>query len=116
MIGGCLACSSVAVTLQVLGCASGSMVIYTMYDATTSFLYDTAIIFQNPECVCAPCRAGVQLSKVEVKFNNLEVSADVNIGNRGMPTVANAFIHTPLVRLPWLHTHAHSALYVPRKL
>lgn len=63
-------------------------------------------------CVCAPCRAGVQLSKVEVKFNNLEVSADVNIGNRGMPTVANAFINTPLVSLTWLHTDARSVMYV----
>jgi hypothetical protein len=53
----------------------------------------------------ASCRAGVQLSKVEVKFNNLEVSADVNIGNRGMPTVANAFINTPLVSLTSLKLH-----------
>lgn len=67
---------------------------------------------QCPVCLCltrwlhCPCccvRAGVELSKVEVKFNNLEVSADVNIGSRGMPTVANAFINAPLVSgICWL--------------
>lgn len=43
------------------------------------------------------CRAGVQLSQVTVAFKDLEVSVDVNIGSRGMPTVANAFINTPRV-------------------
>jgi hypothetical protein len=52
----------------------------------------------GPWAVDGPvCRVGVELSKVEVRFNNLEVSANVNIGSRGMPTVANAFINTPLV-------------------
>jgi hypothetical protein len=53
--------------------------------------------------LCA-CRAGVELSEVEVKYSNLEISADVNVGSRGMPTVANAFINTPLVGVfnPWV--------------
>eukprot|EP00878_Enallax_costatus_P011267 GHUV01011764.1.p1 GENE.GHUV01011764.1~~GHUV01011764.1.p1 ORF type:complete len:605 (+),score=193.45 GHUV01011764.1:122-1936(+) len=41
-------------------------------------------------------RAGVQLSRVEVKYTDVNVSADVLVGSRGMPTVANAFINKPL--------------------
>lgn len=36
---------------------------------------------------------------MEVKYGNLEISADVNVGSRGMPTVANAFLNAPLVGL-----------------
>eukprot|EP00879_Flechtneria_rotunda_P006755 GHRR01007099.1.p1 GENE.GHRR01007099.1~~GHRR01007099.1.p1 ORF type:complete len:1177 (+),score=387.98 GHRR01007099.1:1343-4873(+) len=41
-------------------------------------------------------RAGVQLSQVEVKFTDINISADVRVGSRAMPTVANAFINAPL--------------------
>ena len=37
------------------------------------------------------------MSRVEVKFNDINVSADVLVGSRGMPTVANAFINKPMV-------------------
>lgn len=63
-------------------------------------------------CCVGVCRAGVQLSKVEVRFNNLEVSADVNIGSRGMPTVANAFINTPLVSRQRPHAETETELCV----
>lgn len=43
-------------------------------------------------------RVNVQLSKVEVRFENLHIEADVAIGSQGMPTVANAFINTGKVR------------------
>jgi translation initiation factor RLI1 len=45
-----------------------------------------------------------------VRFSNLEVSADVNIGSRGMPTVANAFVNKPLELLTsagLLKSHKH---------
>lgn len=50
-------------------------------------------------CCAVLCRVGVQMSRVEVKFSNLDVSADVMVGSRAMPTVANAFVNTPLVRV-----------------
>jgi hypothetical protein len=37
------------------------------------------------------------MSRVEVRFRDLDVSADVTVGSRAMPTVANAFISAPLV-------------------
>jgi hypothetical protein len=60
-------------------------------------------------------RAGVQLSRVELKFTDLNASADVLVGSRGMPTVANAFINTPLelltaARLLPSNRHHHSIL------
>ena len=45
-----------------------------------------------------------------MRFSNLEVSADVNIGSRGMPTVANAFVNKPLELLTsagLLKSHKH---------
>uniref|UniRef100_A0A383WGZ5 ABC transporter domain-containing protein n=1 Tax=Tetradesmus obliquus TaxID=3088 RepID=A0A383WGZ5_TETOB len=60
-------------------------------------------------------RAGVQLSRVEVKFTDLNISADVLVGSRGMPTVANAFIRKPLelltaARLLPSNRHHHTIL------
>lgn len=39
----------------------------------------------------AACRAGVPFSTVEVRFENLKVSASVYMGNRALPTVTNAY-------------------------
>ncbi|KAF6262509.1 ATP-binding cassette transporter [Scenedesmus sp. NREL 46B-D3] len=60
-------------------------------------------------------RAGVQLSRVELKFSDLNISADVLVGSRGMPTVANAFINKPLelltaARLLPSNRHHHTIL------
>lgn len=38
----------------------------------------------------------MQLSQVEVKFTDLNISADVLVGSRAMPTVLNAFVNMPL--------------------
>lgn len=35
-------------------------------------------------------RVGIQLSKVEVRFENLAVTADVHVGGRALPTVLNS--------------------------
>ena len=35
----------------------------------------------------------MQLSQVEVKFTDLNISADVLVGSRAMPTVLNAFVN-----------------------
>lgn len=37
------------------------------------------------------CRAHVDLASVEVRFQNLSVSAEVAVGARGEPTVLNAY-------------------------
>lgn len=41
-----------------------------------------------------PCsgagRVGIQMSKVEVRFEDLRVDADVHVGGRAMPTVLNS--------------------------
>eukprot|EP00878_Enallax_costatus_P004873 GHUV01005127.1.p1 GENE.GHUV01005127.1~~GHUV01005127.1.p1 ORF type:complete len:323 (+),score=94.08 GHUV01005127.1:294-1262(+) len=60
-------------------------------------------------------RAGIEVSRVEVRFNNLNISADVRVGSKGMPTVANAFINTPLDLLTKAHIlpstrHTHTIL------
>jgi hypothetical protein len=60
--------------------------------------------------VAAVCRAGVELSKVEVKFTDLNISADVLVGSRAMPTVLNAFVNKPLELLTAakvLHSERH---------
>lgn len=36
------------------------------------------------------CRVGIELSKVEVRFENLTVEADVHVGGRALPTVLNS--------------------------
>ena len=35
-------------------------------------------------------RVGIQMSKVEVRFEDLRVDADVHVGGRAMPTVLNS--------------------------
>jgi hypothetical protein len=60
-------------------------------------------------------RADVRLSRVELKFTDLNVSAEVLVGSRGMPTVANAFINKPLelltaARLLPSNRHHHTIL------
>ena len=35
-------------------------------------------------------RVGIEMSKVEVRFENLHVDADVFVGGRAMPTVLNS--------------------------
>ena len=37
------------------------------------------------------CRVGIELSSVEVRFDNLKIEADIAVGARGNPTVTNSF-------------------------
>ena len=46
-------------------------------------------------------RVGIELSKVEVRFENLSVEADVHVGGRAMPTVLNSFRNFAEVGTGW---------------
>lgn len=39
------------------------------------------------------CSVGVELSRVEVRFQNLTATAHVEVGSRGMPTVTSFYRH-----------------------
>ena len=38
-----------------------------------------------------PCRAGIQIPSVEVRFQNLHVECNIVVGDRGLPTVMNSY-------------------------
>ena len=38
----------------------------------------------------ACCRVGIEMSRVEVRFEDLRIDADVFVGGRAMPTVLNS--------------------------
>lgn len=40
-----------------------------------------------------PCRVGIKMSAVEVRFENLSIDADVRVGGRALPTVFNTFLN-----------------------
>lgn len=44
------------------------------------------------------CRVGIELSSVEVRFDNLKIEADIAVGARGNPTVTNSFRNLAEVR------------------
>ncbi|KAK9906410.1 hypothetical protein WJX75_001426 [Coccomyxa subellipsoidea] len=48
-------------------------------------------------------RVGIQLSKVEVRFENLAVTADVHVGGRALPTVLNSVRNFVESNLQMLH-------------
>ncbi len=37
------------------------------------------------------CRVGIELAKVEVRFENLNVESSVYVGSRALPTVLNSY-------------------------
>lgn len=39
------------------------------------------------------CRVGINMSAVEVRFENLSVEADVHVGGRALPTVLNSILN-----------------------
>ncbi len=41
-------------------------------------------------CLFCMCRVGIEMSRVEVRFEGLRVDADVFVGGRAMPTVLNS--------------------------
>jgi hypothetical protein len=43
-------------------------------------------------------RVGIDYPTIEVRFENLEVEADVHVGNRGLPTLLNSVTNTVEVR------------------
>ena len=47
--------------------------------------------------ICAswvlPCRVGIKMSAVEVRFEHLSIDADVRVGGRALPTVFNTFLN-----------------------
>ena len=54
------------------------------------------------------CRAGIRPSHVEVRFQNLSVTAMIYLGNRSEPTVLNSYRNFFEVRL--LLPHANELL------
>ena len=40
-----------------------------------------------------PCRVGIKMSAVEVRFEHLSIDADVRVGGRALPTVFNTFLN-----------------------
>lgn len=51
-------------------------------------LYDFAII-KKIVCVVKCKRVGLEMPSVEVKFRDLTIGADVQIGTRALPTLIN---------------------------
>ncbi|CAM8984948.1 unnamed protein product [Rhodiola kirilowii] len=49
------------------------------------FVIDMIILF----LLCVDNRAGLEIPKVEVRFQNLNVTADVQVGSRALPTLVN---------------------------
>lgn len=45
-------------------------------------------------------RVGIELSKVEVRFEELSVEADVHVGGRALPTVLNSYRNFAEVCIP----------------
>ena len=40
-----------------------------------------------------PCRVGIKLSQVEVRFEDLNIETDVFVGSRALPSVTNEFLN-----------------------
>lgn len=54
----------------------------------------------RPACLNA-CRVGVERSKVEVQFRDLQVQAEVLLGDSGLPTVTTSFQNLAEVLSPY---------------
>lgn len=37
------------------------------------------------------CRVGIDLPKIEVRYQNLNVEAEAYVGSRGLPTILNTY-------------------------
>ena len=54
------------------------------------------------------CRAQIELSSVEVRFQDLSIDADIAVGARGEPTVLNAYRNTAEVVVVSLPTFVYN--------
>lgn len=54
---------------------------------------------QQPSKLLRACRAGVERSRVEVQFRDVNYEAEVLLGSAGLPAVSNAFKKLALVEL-----------------
>lgn len=40
------------------------------------------------------CRVGIEIPKIEVRFEKLSIEGDVYVGSRALPTLLNATLNT----------------------
>lgn len=45
-------------------------------------------------------RVGIEMPKIEIRFENLSVEADAYVGRRALPTLLNSAINAIEVRIP----------------
>lgn len=55
----------------------------------SSYLWICNVFIVGVVVISGCVRVGIEIPKIEVRFNNLTVSADVQIGSRALPTLIN---------------------------
>uniref|UniRef100_A0A0A9BVX2 Uncharacterized protein n=1 Tax=Arundo donax TaxID=35708 RepID=A0A0A9BVX2_ARUDO len=53
------------------------------------------------------CRVGIELPKMEVRYENLNVEAEAYVGSRGLPTIFNTYANVLEVRSSQGLTDSH---------
>ena len=43
---------------------------------------------------CLAVRVGIEIPKIEVRYENLSIEGDVYVGSRALPTLLNATLNT----------------------